>query len=171
MEETSTTLRLFRPPRISPTAPAHFRAHLLSRIHFTAPRFAALLLALSLAWLTAMAAPAWSQDFGGTNGEDPAQDIFIDGIGFAKLVLAMRVSQDVAALPTFKRLAVVLEKNLCWSGFFNLLGGKSRYCRPRVEPGRVDMRLELEAFEQMLLLRLIEGFQFQTPPHPRGDRG
>ena len=113
-----------------------------------------MLLATLLVLHFAAVTPA--QEFGDSSPNDPSQDILIEGIGFAKLVLALEQPKDLSRFPTYKRLNLILEKNLCWSGFFNLLKGTTRYCRPRSEPGRVDMRLELSARGNTLLLRLVD---------------
>lgn len=113
-----------------------------------------LLLAPMLLLHLATAAPA--QEIKSSWADNPAEDILIEGIGFAKLVLEMELPEDLNRFPAYKRLNLILEKNLCWSGFFNLLKGKTKFCRPRAEPGRVDMRLELSARGNTLRLRLID---------------
>lgn len=98
------------------------------------------------------AAPAGQAE----NGDDPAKDIYIEGIGFAKLILEMEHGEGLDELPGFKRLNLLLEKNLCWSGVFNLHGGRGKYCRSANEESRVDMRLELKRREGALALRLMD---------------
>ncbi len=119
-------------------------------------RPAAALAAAAMLLLAAFAGPAVGQQFGAGNGGDPAKDILIEGLGFAKLVLEMEKSADLDKFPLYKRLGRLFEKNLCWSGFFNIVKGQSKFCRPRGEPGRVDMRLELSAHKGALQLRLID---------------
>lgn len=87
---------------------------------------------------------------------DPSQDIIIQGVGFSKLMLAVEGAEGV---PTHvsehhRRLAPLVEKNLCWSGLFNLRGGRTDHCRPVRASNRVDMRLALTVEEEALMLRL-----------------
>ena len=95
-----------------------------------------------------LASPLPAQEFRDSGQNDPAKDILIEGIGFAKLVLEIEQIGELGKYASYKRLSRILEKNLCWSGFFDLKQGNSRYCKPRAEPGRVDMRLELANTEQ-----------------------
>ena len=102
------------------------------------------------------AAPAMAQTIGGPGQDDPSQDISIEGIGFAKLILEWKVNPELAGNPSFARIGALLEKNLCWSGVFNLWGGKTRFCSLRSEPGRIDLRLELFRKGKVLLVRLVD---------------
>ncbi|MCZ6558610.1 MAG: hypothetical protein O7A69_12680 [SAR324 cluster bacterium] len=112
--------------------------------------------AAGAALLLTLAAPATGQGIGEPERDDPAQDILIEGLGFAKLVLKIEKDQALDKVPLYRPLGTVLEKNLCWSGLFNIVQGDSRYCRPRGELGRVDMRLELLAGQDELQLSLID---------------
>ena len=103
-----------------------------------------------------LASPLPAQEFRDSGQNDPAKDILIEGIGFAKLVLEIEQIGELGKYASYKRLSRILEKNLCWSGFFDLKQGNSRYCKPRAEPGRVDMRLELADKGKVLQLRLID---------------
>jgi TolB protein len=113
----------------------------------------ALLLLLSLsgpwAWAQGDAKPA-----GEGEGADPSQDIFIEGIGFSKLTVALEGALPPNAGPAALATQQLLEKNLCWSGVFNLWGGISRHCALRAEPQRLDMRLGLSFQDRRLRLRL-----------------
>jgi TolB protein len=86
--------------------------------------------------------------------EDPARDILIEGIGFSKLILAVDRNTAPQGLKGFETFLPLLEKNLCWSGLFTLAGGASRWCRPRGEPSRVDMRLRFALSGRMLAVRV-----------------
>lgn len=75
---------------------------------------------------------------------DPSQDIIIDGLGFSKLILELGLEPALKKNPVYrKKLSALLEKNLCWSGVFNLLGGNSPFCRIKSAASRIDMRLML----------------------------
>jgi TolB protein len=87
-------------------------------------------------------------------GGDPTQDIFIEGIGFSKLAVALDLPVPLPSDAAFRTTLRLLEKNLCWSGLFNLHGGTTRYCALRGEPQRVDMRLAVTTGEKVLELRL-----------------
>lgn len=89
-------------------------------------------------------------------GSDPTQDILIEGLGFSKLILSLEVTPPLAGANGFRRLRPLLEKNLCWSGVFNLYGGTTRHCRIRNEPGRIDMRLTLNLEAGAGALRLYD---------------
>lgn len=78
-------------------------------------------------------------------GKAPEEDILIEGIGFAKLVVSLAPESALGKNPVFKYWWTLLEKNLCWSGVFNLRGGKTRYCGVKSRNNRTDMRLELKA--------------------------
>lgn len=116
----------------------------------------AVALAAGAALLCGLATAPAAQEFSGTDRDDPSQDILIEGIGFAKLVLEIETGAGLSKYPTYRRLSKVLEKNLCWSGFFNLVRGSGKFCEPRSEPGRVDMRLELAEVDKALRLRLVD---------------
>jgi len=90
------------------------------------------------------------------NGEDPAQDILIEGLGFSKLVLVYEMEEGTTAHGEFTRLGSLLEKNLCWSGLFNLKGGRSLFCALKDTPQRIDMRLVLSRKNDSLKLRLYD---------------
>ena len=90
------------------------------------------------------------------NGADPSQDILIEGLGFSKLILALDLKPDLAAHAPYRRLHGLLEKNLCWSGVFNLTDGKTRYCRLREAPARIDMRLLLSLERKKAAIRLYD---------------
>ncbi len=116
---------------------------------------------LLLACLLPGAATAWGQQPAGAavpsgNGEDPAKDILIEGIGFAKLVLQLEPAAALQDVPNFARLRRLLEKNLCWSGVFHLKKGRRKRCRPRAAAGRADMRLEMNLGQGALELRLVD---------------
>ncbi len=87
-------------------------------------------------------------------GGDPSQDILIEGIGFSKLNLALDIAQADNDPPAYAALLPFLEKNLCWSGVFNLTGGATRFCALKGDAQRVDMRLALSWQETRLRLRL-----------------
>ncbi|HKI98269.1 MAG TPA: DPP IV N-terminal domain-containing protein [bacterium] len=87
---------------------------------------------------------------------NPAQDIVIEGLGFSKLILSLEVDPKLAASPDFRAIDPLLEKNLCWSGVFNLSGGGTRYCRINGTPSRVDMRLALTEEQGKGVLRLYD---------------
>jgi TolB protein len=106
--------------------------------------------------LIACAGVVWGQNFGRSDGEDPAEDIIIEGIGFAKLMLQFEADNTLAGFERFPRLRLLFEKNLCWSGLFHLVEGKTKYCRPRGKPARIDMRFELGERNGRLQIRLID---------------
>ena len=87
---------------------------------------------------------------------DPSQDIIIEGLGFSKLILAIRAGEKIAKTGGYGRIQRLLEKNLCWSGVFNLSGGVSEFCRLRGKPERVDMRLTLSLEKRRGVLRLYD---------------
>jgi TolB protein len=86
--------------------------------------------------------------------EDPAHDILIEGIGFSKLILSVDRATVPPGLKGFDPFLALLEKNLCWSGLFTLTGGATRWCRPRGEPSRVDMRLRFALNSKLLAVRV-----------------
>jgi len=86
--------------------------------------------------------------------EDPARDILIEGIGFSKLILSVDRASAQAGLKGFEGFLPLLEKNLCWSGLFTLEGASTRWCRPRGEVSRVDMRLRFVPNGKMLAVRV-----------------
>ncbi len=90
-------------------------------------------------------------------GGDASQDIFIEGIGFSKLTVVLEPPQAEPQEPVFRNTLRLLEKNLCWSGLFNLAGGSTRFCALRGDPQRVDMRLAYVAKDKNLYLRLKDG--------------
>src|SRR5690242_15755287 len=61
-------------------------------------------------------------------GGDPTQDIFIEGIGFSKLTVVMELPDTASGDAAVKFTEGLLEKNLCWSGLFNIASGTSRFC-------------------------------------------
>ncbi|HUJ74306.1 MAG TPA: hypothetical protein VL359_05575, partial [bacterium] len=87
---------------------------------------------------------------------EPSQDILIEGIGFSKLTLQLQgaQAQGTSSDLEFTRLEGLLEKNLCWSGVFNLAGGQSRFCALTSPVQRTDMKLDLAAQGDALTLRL-----------------
>jgi tol-pal system beta propeller repeat protein TolB len=87
---------------------------------------------------------------------NPAQDIVIEGLGFSKLILSLEVDPALAASPRYKAVAPLLEKNLCWSGVFNLTGGITHYCQIDGTPPRVDMRLGLGLEQGQGVVRLYD---------------
>ena len=87
---------------------------------------------------------------------DPSQDIIIEGLGFSKLILAISAGEKISKTARYGRVQRLLEKNLCWSGVFNLSGGASRFCRLRGKPKRVDMRLTLSKERGKGVLRLFD---------------
>jgi TolB protein len=87
-------------------------------------------------------------------GGDPTQDIFIEGIGFSKLTVVMESPNPLPADPAYPNTLRLLEKNLCWSGLFNLSAGGTRFCQLRGDPQRVDMRLGLAVENKIVRLRL-----------------
>jgi TolB protein len=91
--------------------------------------------------------------------DEPSQDILIEGLGFSKLILAVNAQEepggaDPAAAAKLRPAQELLEKNLCWSGLFNLWRGTSRYCALAKEPSRIDMVLQLTRRNRVLALRL-----------------
>ncbi|MEE8433519.1 MAG: hypothetical protein V3S64_01910 [bacterium] len=92
----------------------------------------------------------------GDDTTDPSQDIIIEGLGFSKLILAISAGEKISKTGGFGRVQRLLEKNLCWSGVFNLSGGTSRFCRIRGNPERVDMRLTLSLEKRRGVLRLYD---------------
>lgn len=86
--------------------------------------------------------------------DDPSQDIFIEGIGFSKLILEIRRNADLEQYETYGRFMPVLERNLCWSGLFSLYGGDTHHCKLRGDPSRVDMRVSFMRRETGLRVRL-----------------
>lgn len=95
--------------------------------------------------------PALGDDTG-----DPSQDIIIEGLGFSKLILEINTGGKISKTAGFGRVQRLLEKNLCWSGVFNLSGGASRFCSLRGKPKRVDMRLTLSRGRRGGVLRLYD---------------
>ena len=123
----------------------------------------ALVLALVLwgaAWATAAAQTApqseapppqsWEDRTGAALGDD----IIIEGLGFSKLILQLVVDPTLARNPGVRGQRELLEKNLCWSGLFNLAGAAEDYCAIQGEPSRVDMRLEFAPLQGQLRMRL-----------------
>lgn len=103
--------------------------------------------------------PALAQDGGdspGGNGGDPARDIFIEGLGFSKLILRLELTEALKDFRANLRTQPRVEKNLCWSGVFNLTGNFSRYCRLQGEPNRIDMRLALSLEDGKEVFRLYD---------------
>ncbi|MBI4084233.1 MAG: PD40 domain-containing protein [Candidatus Lambdaproteobacteria bacterium] len=91
--------------------------------------------------------------------DDPAQDILIEGLGFSKLILAVSAHEepggaDPAAGSRFRPALQLIEKNLCWSGLFNLWRGVTRHCALGSEPSRIDMVLQLTRRDRVLAARL-----------------
>ena len=87
---------------------------------------------------------------------DPAQDILIEGLGFSKLILSLEVDKVLAAAPGYQALAPLVERNLCWSGVFNLAGGATQFCHINGTPGRIDMRLALTPEQGKAVARLYD---------------
>lgn len=87
---------------------------------------------------------------------DPAQDILISGLGFSKLVLGVELDDALAQAKGYRPLQGLLEKNLCWSGVFNLAGGKTHYCPDPKGGEHVDMRLALTLEQGQGVLRLYD---------------
>ena len=102
--------------------------------------------ALALLALPALSPPAPAQGVSiapqENPADDPAQDILIEGLGFSKLIVEVHGGER-GDQPGRQQVALLLEKNLCWSGLFNLWQGGTRYCALRTTPQRIDMRLEL----------------------------
>ena len=90
------------------------------------------------------------------NGGDPAQDIYIEGLGFSKLILQLELDEALGKFRANLRTQPVVEKNLCWSGVFNLTGNFSRYCRLKEKPSRIDMRLALSLEDGQEVFRLYD---------------
>ncbi|MDH5752804.1 MAG: DPP IV N-terminal domain-containing protein [Deltaproteobacteria bacterium] len=86
--------------------------------------------------------------------EDPTQDIFIEGLGFSKLILKIEPMEGLAENTSYQRIEGLLEKNLCWSGLFNLIRSNTRYCKLNSSPRREDMRLVLSLEDSVMKLRL-----------------
>jgi TolB protein len=112
---------------------------------------------LALPALPAAAQPAAQASVAPQDGADPSQDILIEGLGFSKLILVLELEPPLAAAPGYQPLASLLEKNLCWSGVFNLAGGRTRYCRINGTASRVDMRLALSLERGQGVVRLYDG--------------
>jgi TolB protein len=112
---------------------------------------------LALPALPAAAQPAAQASVAPQDGADPSQDILIEGLGFSKLILVLELDPQLAAAPGYQPLASLLEKNLCWSGVFNLAGGRTRYCRINGTASRVDMRLALSLERGQGVVRLYDG--------------
>ena len=87
---------------------------------------------------------------------DPSEDILIDGIGFAKLIMELAPTEKVEENTLQGHLQTMLEKNLCWSGVFNLVKGQSRFCGASPKTERVDMRLVLQPEAKQLIIRLVD---------------
>ena len=90
------------------------------------------------------------------NGNDPAQDILIEGLGFSKLILNLETDEALEQSPGWKRLQPWVEKNLCWSGVFNLHGAQGKRCRLNGDPRRIDMRLALTLEDGQGFFRLYD---------------
>ena len=109
----------------------------------------------SAPWFAASAQSAKTPTLGDET-TDPSQDIIIEGLGFSKLILEITAGGEISKTGGFGRVQRLLEKNLCWSGVFNLSGGVSRYCQLRGKPKRVDMRLTLSLEKRRGVLRLYD---------------
>ncbi len=107
-------------------------------------------------WLILLSGAAHGQEISGARQEDPAQDIIIEGIGFAKLMLRMEVGEKLETFKASPRLRLLVEKNLCWSGLFHLVEGSTKFCKARGRPRRIDMRLELSEKDDALAVRLVD---------------
>ncbi len=119
---------------------------------------AALIIAMATMAMTAPS-PALAQNGGsspGGNGGDPARDIFIEGLGFSKLILRLELNEALKNSRANLRIQPRVEKNLCWSGVFNLTGNFSRFCRLQGEPNRIDMRLALSLEDGKEVFRLYD---------------
>lgn len=90
-------------------------------------------------------------------GGDASQDIFIEGIGFSKLTAVMEPPQPEPQEPIFRNSVRLLEKNLCWSGLFNLSSGGTRFCALKGDLQRIDMRLAYSVQGKNLHVRLKDG--------------
>lgn len=115
------------------------------------------ILALWLAFAHAQAQPAEAPlpYAPSSKSADPSQDIFIEGLGFSKLILDLQAEGNVRGV----RFGVIrrnLERNLCWSGLFHLHGGLSRHCRLKRSPARLDLRLRMHEKEDALELELYD---------------
>jgi tol-pal system beta propeller repeat protein TolB len=121
----------------------------------------ACLLALTAGWALLGAVPAAAQQVAAASltepdARDPSQDILIEGLGFSKLILGLDVDPALAKNAAYPPLAPLVEKNLCWSGVFNLTGGATPFCRINGTPQRVDMRLALSEEKGQAVLRLYD---------------
>ena len=72
------------------------------------------------------------------------EDIFIEGLRFSKLVLRLAIPKTRPRDLILEAHAELLEKNLCWSGLFVLVGGRHGYCAPAQRTRRNDLQLELQ---------------------------
>ena len=135
------------------------RKMLLGKLHRPVLRLSQLLVIglLFSGWLFSPL-PATAETAGklAENGDDPSDDILIEGIGFAKLIMEMAPGETLAKDKGFLPLRTMLEKNLCWSGVFNLAQAAGRHCTLKQKSERIDMRLELNRVEEKLELRLVD---------------
>ena len=112
------------------------------------------LLICSILFFSPAALPAQDTSAPASGFDDPAQDIFIEGIGFSKLILEMVPNPELESARVYTAFMPLLERDLCWSGLFNMTGGRTRHCALRDSSPRIDMRLSIRAGEKQLRVRL-----------------
>ena len=97
--------------------------------------------------------------------QDPAEDILIAGLGFARLSLQLEVLPskkvlEARAQQDFVKFQDLLKRNLCWSGLFNLAKTSiaktsRRYC-PVKQSLRVDMYMKLSTDGKLVRVQVFD---------------
>ena len=148
----------FRTMRLCPSLPAPPCTPWPRRLWARVPLACVLTMTLLavLPALPAAAQTAAQASIVASDGSDPSQDILIEGLGFSKLILGLDVDPALLQTAAYQPLAPLVEKNLCWSGVFNLAGGRTRFCRINGAPDRVDMRLALTLEQGRGVVRLYD---------------
>ncbi len=91
-----------------------------------------------------------------SSSQDPAGDIVIKGLDFARLVVLLEVvfndKQDVSSA---RQLEKLLERNLCWSGLFSIIMGSEKYCGVK-DSSRADLSIKVEVKDGQFQLKVLD---------------
>ena len=84
-----------------------------------------------------------------------SEEIVISGLGFTRFSVALEAQPAFAEHPEAPRWERIIDRNLCWSGSFKVLGSRYASCRLG-EESRLDMKILLGVQNQQLILTVAD---------------